>query len=192
MTQPSDNFASPVELAELMRALQFDSTDLDSNRVGCLTEAQAARVLSMQRWNHRSDDSLMSALKWGVLAILLTALLLYLLAPDLGQFYLGAFAFSATFLICIYGPRWFAAQVSPDDAVDTSVHALEGAVRRFERLPYRNSSARHDSFYVELAGYQFKVAPEAWRAFADGRRYRIYFVNAPIWSPIVSAEPAGP
>jgi hypothetical protein len=192
MTQPSDNVASPRELAELMRALQFDSTDLDSNRVGYLTEAQAARVQSMRRWTNRSNDSLMSVVKWGVLAILLTALLLYLLSPDLGRVYLSAFAFSAIFPIWVYGSRWFAAQVSPDDDVDTSVHALEGAVHCFERRPNRNGVARHESFYVELEGYQFKVAPEAWRGFVDGRRYRIYFVNAPVWSPIVSAEPAGP
>jgi hypothetical protein len=194
MMQPSDNIASPAELAELMRALQFDATDLDSNRVGNLTEAQAARVLSMRRWTKRSNDSLMTALKWGVLAILLTALFLYLLSPEVGLTYVSAVAFSAILPIGVYASRWFAAQVSPDDDVDvdTSVYALEGAVHCFERLPYRNSVARHEAFFVELEGYQFKVAPEAWRGFVNGRRYRIYFVNAPVWSPIVSAEPAGP
>jgi hypothetical protein len=193
MTQPSDNVASPRELAELMRALQFESTDLDSNRVGYLTEAQAARVLAMRRWNNRSNDSLKSAVKWGVLAILSTALLLHLLLPEVGLLYLRAAAIGAMFPIGVYACRWFTAQVSRgDEVVDTSVQALEGAVHCFERRPSGNRGSRLVRFYVELAGREFRVAPEACHAFVDGRRYRIYFVDAPIWSPVVSAEPAGP
>lgn len=151
---------------ELLRAFHLEAVDLDANRAGRLSNAQA-RQLRRSGWNN-----LLLTL---VVGVILAAILAFVANKPLkpAQYITALILFGVTLAVGIFHFR------------KTHAAAAEGRVECLTG-PVQVQSRGKQGFFLSVAGKSFKLPVRPWHV-GNGAHYRVYIASRA--ELIVAMEP---
>lgn len=181
MAFPTDAQPGPPIYADaaLRRALHFDEHDLDANRRGLLTERQ--RGLLRREASGLQARFRLFAILFGLVGFMAVN---RLLAPaDLVDVCLAGWS------ALVFGGGSFLMVEAMTDSRSPLRAALQaGRVQMVHgRVSCRVAGLDRKVYELVIGDQAFRVPRAVWKAFDDGRRYRLHY--APYALTLLSAEP---
>ncbi|MBN1200685.1 MAG: hypothetical protein JXJ20_02395 [Anaerolineae bacterium] len=175
----------------LQRVLGFQPEDLDANRSGQLGPRQRAKIETTKK---------QYLIGGGFFGIVLLIFFVFLVRDGFTGWPIFGMCLG-TMLLLLVGAVWLQITVLNADLAVGSVECVTGPVERtIRRTRTRRAGSSHSTrttrhYYVRVGEKSFKVLPQVYNAFEDGRAYEVFFLpksNAIVGADMLDQAPAPP